>query len=259
MHPAPSQAPARTHRTPDTRSARAALALALPSVLLVLLVVFQWGPLMELDGDISRTTHRWAVSEPEFTHVNRILTDWVWDPWTMRVLCAALAVWLVWRHRAWWLALWVAATCAVGTVVQQSLKAAVGRERPVWPDPVDSAHYAAFPSGHAMTATVVCGLLLWLLRLYGAGRALWHAAVVLAVVSVVGVGLTRVWLGVHWPSDVLGGWLLGAFMVTLAVTSYPKFMSGRSGQPYGNVRAEAEGAPEAPDGRGLEMRGSGRP
>ncbi len=128
-------------------------------------------------------------------------------------------MWLVWRRSAWPLALWVAATCALGTLLQQSLKALVDRPRPVWPDPVDSAHYAAFPSGHALTATVVCGLLLWLLRRYGAGRALWRTAVTAAVVSVVGVGLTRIWLGVHWPSDVVGGWLLGALLVALAVTS----------------------------------------
>ena len=48
-------------------------------------------------------------------------------------------------------------------------------------------------------------------------------ALALAVVSVVGVGLTRVWLGVHWPSDVLGGWLLGVLMVALAVASYTRF------------------------------------
>ncbi|MFE5600964.1 phosphatase PAP2 family protein, partial [Streptomyces coelicoflavus] len=83
--------------------------------------------------------------------------------------------------------------------------------------PVDSAHYAAFPSGHAMTATFVCGLLVWLLHHYGAGRGLRRAGLALAVVSVAGVGVTRVWLGVHWTTDVLGGWLLGALVVALAV------------------------------------------
>src|SRR2546430_2671644 len=81
---------------------------------------------------------------------------------------------------------------------------------------VDWASYAAFPSGHAMTATVVCGLLLWLLHRYGPGRAVWRTALAMGVVSVLGVGLTRVWLGVHWPSDVVGGWLLGAMLVALA-------------------------------------------
>jgi undecaprenyl-diphosphatase len=73
-----------------------------------------------------------------------------------------------------------------------------------------------------MTATVVCGLLLWLLRLYGAGRALRRTALALSVISVVGVGLTRVWLGVHWASDVLGGWLLGALVVALTVVAHER-------------------------------------
>ncbi|WP_151477965.1 phosphatase PAP2 family protein [Streptomyces albicerus] len=221
MHSSSVDSPPRT--SGPGIAARVAGALALPSVLLLVLVAVSWNPLMDLDGDIARTTHRWAVDDPDTTQASRILTDWVWDPWTMRALCAAAVLWLVLRHSAWWLALWLTATCALGTLFQQGLKAAIDRDRPVWPDPVDSAHYSAFPSGHAMTAVVVCGLLLWLLHLYGAGRVLWRIAVALAVVSVVGVGLTRVWLGVHWTSDVLGGWLLGALAVALAVASYQRF------------------------------------
>ncbi|MFE0173581.1 phosphatase PAP2 family protein [Streptomyces sp. NPDC059002] len=216
MHSAPPAAPT---RPPGSRAALVAALLCVPSAVLLLLVVLEWRPLIGLDEDIARTTHRWAVADPDATQAGRILTDWVWDPWTMRALCAVVAGWLAVRG-AWWLALWLAGTCAVGSVVQQSLKAAVDRPRPVWPDPVDSAHYAAFPSGHAMTAAVVCGLLLWLLRRYAVRPALWRTALVLAVVSVAGVGLTRIWLGVHWPSDVLGGWLLGALTVALAIAAY---------------------------------------
>ncbi|MFG3144906.1 phosphatase PAP2 family protein [Streptomyces sp. NPDC048243] len=209
---------------PPTRTALiTAAALTPPTVALFLLVALSWRPLMTLDENIARTTHRWAVDSPGVTHACRILTDWVWDPWTMRALCAVAVVWLVRRHAAWGLALWLVATCALGTLVQPGLKWAVGRPRPVWPDPVDSAHYAAFPSGHALTATVVCGLLLWLLYRYDAGRAVRRTALALAVVSVVGVGLTRVWLGVHWPSDVVGGWLVGALVVALAVSAYGRW------------------------------------
>ncbi|MFD5271860.1 phosphatase PAP2 family protein [Streptomyces sp. NPDC058335] len=209
--------------SPYRTAVRTAIVLGLCSLVLLILVAVEWHPLLSVDGDVSRTTHRWAVADPDVTHAFRILTDWVWDPLTMRLLCAVVAVWLVWRRAAWWTAAWLVTVSAVGTVLQQGLKAALGRERPVWTDPVDSAHYAAYPSGHALTATVVLGLLLWLLHRHGAGAALWRTAVAVAVVSVVGVGLTRVWLGVHWPTDVLGGWLMGAMLVSLAIAAHVRW------------------------------------
>ncbi|CAL9633786.1 phosphatase PAP2 family protein [Streptomyces sp. Tu 3180] len=215
MHTPHVDSPPRPADRPPTTLSTGVLALC--SALLLALVAVEWRPLLELDGDISRTTHRWAVEEPGLTQTARVLTDWVWDPWTMRVLCGVAAVLLARRYAARWTAVWLVVTVALGTAVQQGLKAAVDRARPVWPDPVDSAHYAAFPSGHAMTATVVCGLLLWLLHRHGVSRPVRHAALFLAVLSVTGVGLTRVWLGVHWPTDVLGGWLLGALVVAAAV------------------------------------------
>ncbi|WP_237405881.1 phosphatase PAP2 family protein [Streptomyces sp. M2CJ-2] len=207
-------------RPPEHRHRPVALSIAVPalcSVLLLILVGAEWRPLTGVDGDIARTTHRWAVDEPGLTQAARVLTNWVWDPWTMRLLAGAVALLLVFRYAARWTAVWLVVTCAVGTVLQQVLKAAVGRARPVWADPVDSAHYAAFPSGHAMTATIVCGLLLWLLHRRGVSRVVRVWAATVAALSVAGVGLTRVWLGVHWATDVLGGWLFGALVVAVAV------------------------------------------
>ncbi|MFJ8822581.1 phosphatase PAP2 family protein [Streptomyces sp. NPDC102467] len=217
MHPARRDSPPRP---------RAPLAVA--CAVLLLLVAVRWSPLMDLDGGIVRALHRGAVAEPGLTRVNRVLSDWVWDPWAMRALVAVVAALVAWRLRDRVLAAWLLVTCALGSLVQQGLKAVVDRPRPVWPDPVDSAHFAAFPSGHAMTATVVCGLVLWLLRRRGAGPVLWGAALAVSVVSVLGVGVTRLWLGVHWPSDVLGGWLLGALTVTLSTTAYEKWRGPNS-------------------------------
>ncbi|MFH9602619.1 phosphatase PAP2 family protein [Streptomyces rochei] len=204
-------------RPPRPRTAlRVAWALAVCSALLLTLVALEWRPLIDLDDDIAGTTHRWAVEEPGITHAMRILTDWVWDTWTMRLLCAAVVLWLWFRRGDRWTAVWLGTACLLGSLLQQLLKAAVDRARPVWPDPVDSAHFAAFPSGHAMTATFVCGLLVWLVHHYGAADGVRRAALAAAVISVAGVGVTRVWLGVHWATDVLGGWLLGALVVALA-------------------------------------------
>ncbi|GGQ72493.1 phosphatase PAP2 family protein [Streptomyces flaveolus] len=222
MHSPPVDSPP---RPPQPRTVvRTAWALALCSLVLLALVVAEWRPLTGLDDDISRTTHRWAVDETGVTHTMRILTDWVWDPWTMRLLCAVVVVWLWWRREDRRTAVWLAAACLLGSLLQQLLKAAVDRPRPVWPDPVDSAHYAAFPSGHAMTATFVCGLLVWLLHRYGAPRGPRLTAMAAAVISVAGVGVTRVWLGVHWPTDVVAGWLLGALVVALAVLAHGRWV-----------------------------------
>lgn len=218
MHCPSVESPPRT--VAQRTAARVALVLGLCSVLLLVPVVGEWGPLVSADRDVARTAHRWALADPDVTRVCRILTDWVWDPVTVRLLGAAVAGWLVWRHTDWWTAGWLVTAAALGTLIQQALKAAVGRARPVWPDPVDSAHYAAYPSGHALTATVVAGLLLWLLHRHGAGPVVWRTALTVAVISVAGVGLTRIWLGVHWPSDVLAGWLLGAALAALAIATH---------------------------------------
>lgn len=183
---------------------------------------------MSLDRAVADALHRHAVADPGLVQVSRVLTDWVWDPWTMRALIAVTVVVLWWRG-ARPLALWVAATSLISTLLQQGLKAAVGRERPQWPDPVDSAHYAAFPSGHAMTAVVTCGLFVWLLRLYGAGPGARGAALAVAVVSAIGVAATRVYLGVHWLTDVMGGALLGVAVVALSAAAYARYAPVREG------------------------------
>lgn len=233
--------PAAPHRTKDTsprtaRSRRATRTSALCvrtcavtaalSALLLAAVAVTWSPLISFDRAVVDALHTSAVQEPTFTHVNRVLTDWVWDPWTMRLLSAAAVVWL-WLRGERLLAMWVALASVLGTGLQQGMKALVGRERPLWPDPVDSAHYAAFPSGHAMTAVVTCGLLLWLCRRRGMAAGAWMWCVAVAAVSVLGVGFTRLYLGVHWPSDVVGGWLLGACVVALAVASYGRVALSR--------------------------------
>ncbi|UKY48893.1 phosphatase PAP2 family protein [Streptomyces inhibens] len=204
---------------PAPPAPRRALLLAALFTLLLALVVLRWGPLLSLDTAVTGALHRTAVAAPGWTRLNRVLTDRVWDPWTMRAALAA-AVGLLVRRGERLLGVWVAATALAGTGLQQGLKAVVGRARPVWPDPVDSAHYAAFPSGHAMSVVVAGALVLWLLRLHGA-RPLWRwTARTVVVVSAVGVGFTRVYLGVHWPSDVVGGWLLGGALVAGAAAVY---------------------------------------
>jgi undecaprenyl-diphosphatase len=224
MQLAPAEARTRRPAIP----LRTGLVFLLLAGLLLALVVAEWGPLMSLDRAVADGLHRRAVADPGLTRVNRVLTDRVWDPWTMRALLAVAVGVLLWRGERL-LPLWVAATSAVGTAVQQALKSAVGRDRPRWPDPVDSADYAAFPSGHALSVTVAFGLLVWLLALHGAGRRARNAVIAAGVVSALGVGFTRLFLGVHWFSDVVGGWLIGVAVVTLSAAAHGRWALNRRG------------------------------
>ncbi|MCX2970057.1 MULTISPECIES: phosphatase PAP2 family protein [Streptomyces] len=185
-------------------------ALTAAGLVLLVLVLARWDPLWRADQHLAQHLHRLAHAEPGLTGVVRVLSDWVWDPVTMR-LVAALAVVVLLVRGAVRLAAWVATATLGGVAAQYVLKATVGRARPEWAQPVDSAHYHAFPSGHVMTATVVCAVLLVLVLRHGPrSAAVRVSAWAVALGSVAGVGYTRVHLGVHWPTDVLGGWLFGA-------------------------------------------------
>ena len=101
----------------------------------------------------------------------------------------------------------LAGAASLGVYAGLLLNHLVGRDRPPAEDWSGAAGGPAFPSGHTTTATVVAALAAWALLERWPER---RRALVLGAVVVAGaVGWSRVWLGVHWPSDVVGGWLLG--------------------------------------------------
>ncbi|MFE6699241.1 phosphatase PAP2 family protein [Streptomyces sp. NPDC057718] len=97
---------------------------------------------------------------------------------------------------------------ALGQALRFTLMSQIARPRPPAEDWLTHASRWSFPSGHATTSAMAAGLLVLalLLRRPSAYRE-WVA---LAVVWAAVVGVSRVWLGVHWFSDVLAGWLLAA-------------------------------------------------
>ncbi|QUW85705.1 phosphatase PAP2 family protein (plasmid) [Streptomyces mirabilis] len=205
---------------------KAALILTAAAATVIALVAAGWPPLLRADHRLASRLHVLALEHPACTHANRILTDWIWDPWTMRALLT-VGVIVLWRHGRRLLALWIAATSAVESGIRSVLRWAVGRDRPVWEHPVDSASFNAMPSGHAMTAAASCVLLLWLARRAGLRAGLWCLAVAVAAVSVAGVCFTRMFLGVHWPTDTLAGALLGAALATASIATWNTAEHGR--------------------------------
>jgi membrane-associated phospholipid phosphatase len=157
--------------------------------------------------------HRHA--SPERTRLMRLATH-LGGAWIFPVVLVVVVVLVVRRRPR------VAAVVCFGCVgiqaVDALLKWGYGRDRPHRFPPLTSARGGSFPSGHVMTALVAFGLLAVLLRpaLHGWPRRL-PAAAAVGIVGV--VGLSRVYLGVHYPTDVLGSvlaggaWLWGAVIV----------------------------------------------
>jgi undecaprenyl-diphosphatase len=123
---------------------------------------------------------------------------------------------------------------AAGLLVVQLLRFtlmnAVGRHRPPVADWAVHVTGFAFPSGHTVTSATAAGILIWAAypRLRGAPRAVFTACVAAWAVA---VGLSRVYLGVHWPTDVIGGW---AFTAALLGSAFLVLRAARRG--HGDLR-----------------------
>jgi membrane-associated phospholipid phosphatase len=150
--------------------------------------------------------HQWAAvhRSPGVTAIARVVTaTGIGLP---ALLLAALAGAVAVRARGAILAVIVLLS---GQLLRRVLVDAIGRARPPHHDWAAFAGGQAFPSGHTTSVTIVAVLL-------GAALPRWDVRT-LVLVWAITVGLTRVYLGVHWPTDVVGGWLLGFVWATTAV------------------------------------------
>jgi undecaprenyl-diphosphatase len=131
------------------------------------------------------------------------------------LLVLGVAGWLLLKRRrsaALWLVLWSAGA----TLLNAVLKTLFARARPDVVDHLVVVVTHSFPSGHALMSAAIYLMLVALpardLAQPGSRRFLAGLAVLLTLL----VGSSRVYLGVHWPSDVLGGWVIGALWAWIA-------------------------------------------
>jgi YegS/Rv2252/BmrU family lipid kinase len=187
-------------------------------VVLAVLVDTSWSPLTSFDKEVGAepfeltSDHTWirhvAQAIAIATHPNYVLLAGV---------LAAVALVVKGYRRA---GIWSVLVLVVARIAYYGVKQLVERPRPTWDDPIDPAPGWSFPSGHATVLAAAAGVTIvlasMLIRRRGLRRLLSTSAAGLALL----VGADRIFYGVHYASDVAGGFLLGAAIPLFVLAAY---------------------------------------
>jgi undecaprenyl-diphosphatase len=131
---------------------------------------------------------------------------------TVVVLAVAALLSAIAYSRCRAVAIALVAAALARPVLEFTLKHVVGRDRPLL-DPLVTGDGYSFPSGHALAAMAVWGMVPVVVGLLTTRRGLWWASVVVSAFMIVAIAASRVYLGVHWLSDVVAGVLVGSLFL----------------------------------------------
>jgi undecaprenyl-diphosphatase len=230
-------------------SPRSAYGLTLTAGL-VLAALFAWlfavvfegvlvrAPITQFDRMVAVALNERAY--PLFTQVMKVVTFFGGGVWVATVCVVGVAI-LAWR-KMWRDALLLLTSVAGAALLMTVLKVLVQRPRPDFIEPLVHAGGYSFPSGHATTSAALY-LTLGLLAAGWVKRWETRIYILLGTLAVIAlIGFSRLYLGVHYVSDVLAGFALGAFWVTLCVTAGTVFVRAQRGLSTPPALAVAQGA-----------------
>ena len=172
---------------------------------------------------IDRDIHDWAITTrtPGATFFLTTLTI-IGTPAGLGALVLIAAVVLALRRRWRWAA-YLLVTSVLGGLLNLQLKSYFARARPELAEALREAHGYSFPSGHAMGSTVVFGAFAYLaFRILSRWKSR-AAALAFACSMILAICASRIYLGVHWISDVAAGIAAGLIWLATATVAYEAF------------------------------------
>ena len=209
------------------------LAAALAAVLAAL-VRSSTGPIVRLDVRVDNRLHGYAVAHHSYLSLMRAVSD-IGSTVAWLVILLPVVGWLLYR-RLFKLAAFVVVTDLGSTLLNNLIKLLVGRARPALLDPVAVAAGKSFPSGHSQAAIVGYAILVAVFLPVVTGR--WRVLLVaVAAIMVLLIGFSRLALGVHFLSDVIGAYLVGTVWFIGMATAFGAWR-----------RAEGKPAPRLAEG-----------
>ena len=190
---------------------------AVPFAFLVFLVRRSSPALARVDRDVSDNLHRFALAHTGFSTAMRAASN-AGSPLAWWIVLTPVCAWLLYRRLAR-LALFVAVTAIGSSLLNRAIKVTVDRARPHLADPIATAAGKSFPSGHTQSSLVGCGILvLVFLPVVARGARPWLIAAAGLFVAL--IGFSRIALGVHYLSDVIGAILIGSAWLLLMTAAF---------------------------------------
>src|SRR6266566_3801945 len=188
---------------------------AMVFTILLIGVRLQWAPLESADHGAAADINSLIAGNATAVGVVKAVT-WLGSSGVLWTVIAAVTVILAIR-RQWRLAAYLLITGAGALVLDPILKSLVGRLRPVVAHPIAHGNGDSFPSGHSL-GSIVCYGAVFLVFL-PAARGRWRPVFITVIAALVAlIGISRILLGVHYLSDVVGAWALG--ITWLGVTAF---------------------------------------
>jgi membrane-associated phospholipid phosphatase len=212
------------------RAALFALAVVLVTVPFGLLLeqVTDHGELVRWDSALARWLNSRVHHRPVVVDALQVVS-FLGQPIFLALVIGGPVIWLA-RRRRWHLAAYLLVTSLVGGTVDSAVKVLVGRPRPVVEDPVATARGMSFPSGHSMSSTVCYGALLLVFAPL-LNRRHRMTALAATVALVLAIGFSRLALGVHFLTDVVGGYVLGGAWLVASTAAFEIWRDERGLHP----------------------------
>lgn len=199
------------------------LLMSLPFLFLVWMSFRDWGFIGTLDEVIGNEFYeeRHPVLNVFFIVITRM-----GDTWFVALLTAFIFFFLTFYVKNVKLGLWYALTVALGAgVINQLFKFIFQRPRPSNIEHLVVQHGYSFPSGHAMGSVITYGALLFIIiRTYSTWKVPLISALVLVPLIAL-IGISRIYVGVHYPSDVIGGFSMGLAVLSFSLGIYSLFLT----------------------------------
>jgi membrane-associated phospholipid phosphatase len=195
----------------------AAFVVLVPFGVLLALVRSHSSGLQHADQSVAAHAHTLAVNHHGLVTLLQGVST-AFAPRTFWVATAILVIALIFR-RAARLAVWAGVTMAGAALLDNVIKTVADRARPHFANPVATAPGKSFPSGHALES--FAGVAIILIVVLPLMRPVWRSiTVAVAIVLLALIGFARVTLGVHFLSDVLGGWIFAAGWVAATAAAF---------------------------------------